>query len=684
MKLDFLPFKNAVAAQYEKMSKHTLFRAKLDDKEELWSTYLGSFPEGTDPIHRERSQHDCSCCRHFIRDVGDAVAIIDNKIVTIWDVEVPEEPQYEVVAKALSRLVRRNCEIENIFLHGELVAGADRTFEEIVENGNTSRHAWRHFFVNIGRKGHESRSEIPSVLGKTRTNFEVSLRTLRETNLDDVDTVLDLMSQDSLYRGKEYQSTLETFRKIKVDFDALHGEPKDEEIFVWQVVTTNGTRHSARLHGTVLGTLLSDLREGKDLEDAVGAWEFKTAPANYKRPTALVSKKMIQNAKEKLAELGLISALDRRFARMSDLNINNLLFVNRENRKIINNDVFDDLSKTTPTRAKEMSSVEEVGIEKFIRDILPRINSIEVLLENRHAGNLVSLVGPSDPTAGQLFSWPNPFSWSYAGEFADSIKERVKKAGGNVTGDFCCRLSWSNYDDLDFHMVERNCNHEIYFGNRARTSPNGGKLDVDMNVTPTTRDPVENIFYEKLADMRDGEYDLVVHQYTARETTNVGFEVEVDILGDVFSFAYDKRLSQGQRIHVATFTKKKGEIIINDALQQGKGRTRMLWNMPTQTFHRVNALMLSPNFWNGVEKGNKHYFFMLEGAKAEGRIRGFFNEFLSSELNEHRKVFEMVGAKVNIEDSDSQLSGLGFSSTQRNTLVCRVKGGFTRNLKIAF
>jgi hypothetical protein len=33
---------------------------------------------------------------------------------------------------------------------------------------------------------------------------------------------------------------------------------------------------------------------------------------------------------------------------------------------------------------------------------------------------------------------------------------------------------------------------------------------------------------------------------------------------------------------------------------------------------------------------------------------------------------------------DEQLSGLGFSSTQKNTLLCRVKGSFTRTIKIMF
>ena len=111
---------------------------------------------------------------------------------------------------------------------------------------------------------------------------------------------------------------------------------------------------------------------------------------------------------------------------------------------------------------------------------------------------------------------------------------------------------------------------------------------------------------------------------------------------------------------------------------------RTEWSLPTQGFHKVSVIMNSPNHWNDVATGNKHTFFMLEGCKSDLTPRGFYNEFLLESLDAHRKVLEVVGAKMKIDDSDSQLSGLGFSSTQRNTLLCRVKGSFTRTLNINF
>ncbi|MCF1193342.1 hypothetical protein LRR18_17265, partial [Mangrovimonas sp. AS39] len=113
-------------------------------------------------------------------------------------------------------------------------------------------------------------------------------------------------------------------------------------------------------------------------------------------------------------------------------------------------------------------------------------------------------------TAGKLFKWDNNFTWSYNGGVADSIKERVKTAGGNVSGYLCCRLAWYNHDDLDFHMKEPGSN-EIYYG-RKGPSTCGGQLDVDMNAgCGITRTPVENIFYASRNAMKEGIYTLNVH-----------------------------------------------------------------------------------------------------------------------------------------------------------------------------
>ena len=390
---------------------------------------------------------------------------------------------------------------------------------------------------------------------------------------------------------------------------------------------------------------------------------------------------MVESAKKTVEELGLTSALKRRYATITDITVNNIVFANRSARRAIEGDVFDDLATTT--KPKNLDKIEEIGIEKFLANILPCAESVEIMVENRHTPNFVSLIAPEDPTAGEMFKWQNRFSWSYNGEMADSIKERVKAAGGTVVGDLCCRLAWDYTDDLDFHMHEPGGTRINYSTFRRSLSPNGGMLDLDANGADGLRpNPAENIFYADRKRMKEGDYVLSVNNY-ARRSDGRGFVVEIEFDGQVHRIEYDKVMADKKTTIVATIRySHKAGFVIAESLPSSQ-TSREVWGLKTQTFQPVNVLMLSPNHWDDRAVGNKHYFFMIDGCRNDGTARGFFNEFLKADLDKHRKVLEMVGSKMKIEGAE-QLSGLGFSSTMRNSIVCRVKGSFTRTIKITF
>jgi len=672
----FADFKLAVQKQFDTMKRGELFRSSVG-KDTMWEGYLSSFPEGSNPIFRERTVHDCQCCRQFIRSIGNMVSIEGTKLISVWDIEIGGD--YQVVADTLSALAK-GSKIKDFFLYTDVNAGVNKNNHQL-EDGTIE--TWEHFFIKLPKKFVKPGADIATILGGKRSTRNVFHRGLKEITIDALDTVLELISNKSLYRGEEHEFAVNEFRKHKRKFD---GVPNDlaRDIYCWSNLSTPVS--VSKIRSSAIGTLLIDLSEGKDLDYAVKSFEQKVAPTNYKRPTALITKGMIKKAQEEVEELGYTSALERRYAVAEDITINNVLYASRSSKKSMN--VFDELAQDTSENIKHLDKVEEVGIETFINDILPKADSLEVLFENSHARSLLSLIAPVDSESKNMFKWGNNFSWAYAGELTDSIKERVKQAGGNVEGDLRCSLSWYNHDDLDLHMKEPGPRggangYHIYYGDKLSYNTQG-RLDVDMNAGNLTRTPVENITYPDRTIMYEGTYKLYVNNFHKRESSNVGFEVEVEFDGVINTFGYEKTVGHHTNVAVASikYTKKDGFKIL-ESLPSSQ-TSKIVWEMPTQSFQEVSMLMYSPNHWDDKTVGNKHYFFMLKNCLNEGKARGFFNEFLIEKLSTHRKVFEVLGSKMKTEESVNQLSGIGFSSTQRNHLFCKVTGSFARTIKILF
>lgn len=675
--MKFTDFKQAVDKRFSSWKGKPLFVTNTD-KQQLWDTYLNSFPEGSNPIYKVRTEHDCNCCKNYIRQMGNVVAIVDGKLQSLWDIEVGGS--YQVVADAMSTLVKSG-KIENVFLKYENTIGTDKNHVQS-ENGVITHN---HFYTKLPTEFVVSKTKIGTLLGETKTSKDVFTRALETISISSVELVLELIAQNSIYRGQEHKATLDSYLKVKKAYDLA----SNKDMFVWlNLKSTNPA--VVFIRNSVIGTLLVDLADGKDLEVAVKAFESKVAPSNYKRPTALVTKKMIENAHETMKELGLMSALERRYAKIEDIDINNVIYANRNVKNILTGNIFEELANKAIDNVPNFDKVESVSIDDFLTKIVPSAESVELFLENSHATNLVSLIAPVHLDSANIFKWDNKFSWSYTGDNADSIKERVKKAGGQIVADIRVSLSWYNYDDLDLYLKEITAkgNYEIYYGNRSYKSPNGGQLDVDMNTGGGTRshgsrNAVENIVYTNGKTLTNGRYIVQVHNYRRMETIDVGCEVEIEVYGKMYNFVYSKPIKDEELIDIAVITVHNGQITVDSDIASTVS-SKEIWNLTTQKFHQVSAIMLSPNYWGDNNVGNKHFFFMLENCKNDDKARGFYNEFLKGELDKHRKVFEIVGSKMKTDEEINQLSGVGYSSTQKNHVFCRVKGKFNRVVKVQF
>jgi len=310
------------------------------------------------------------------------------------------------------------------------------------------------------------------------------------------------------------------------------------------------------------------------------------------------------------------------------------------------------------------------------------LKTLEIMFEHKHVSNLVSLIAPVNKSQS-LFKWDNRFSWAYNGNITDSMKENVKKHGGKVDGVLRFSIQWNdnddNHDDLDAHCYGPD-NMRITYMNKKHHSSKG-QLDVDIQNPNGVA--VENITWGDLDKMPEGEYTFAVHCYRSTSRTKSGFTAEIEFDGQIHSFAYNKSLRQSEYIDVASVTYKKGQGFKLKELLKSSLSSNQVWDINTNQFHPVTVSMYSPNYWDEQQGiGHKHYFFMLDGCKNSDSPNGFFNEFLKEDFDKHKRVFEALGSKMSVQDSEDQLSGLGFSSTKRNSIICKVGGTFDRVLKV--
>lgn len=692
--MDFAAFADRIRSRLNLLTQNNEVYHVSVSRDVIWETYLASFPAGTNPIFRERTEHDCACCRQFVKGVGGLVALdSDGKLLTIWDIE--GEGTYGIVSQRMNEFLSAQT-IDRVYRSSEPGYGKASTIEKVEGAPDIS---WDHFSGNLPKR------LVTSTVGEVQGGFaatkQVLGRGLAELSTAALEVVIELVENSSIYRGEEHLPAIRGFAKLKEAYDAL---PEDRrENFVWANL---GSKY-ARFRNTAIGTLIQDLSEGMDLAKAVGRFESKVAPANYKRSSAPITAGMIKRALAKLRELGLEDAVQRRYATISDVSINDVLFVDRGVQPLMRDALSDLLmGEVKPAKTRSTEHALDISSDEFFATVLPFATSVSIQLDPAHLSNFVSLTAPVMESSGRLFKWANDFAWCYDGGLADSeMRQRVQQAGGRVDGVFRYTHSWNhegrrNASLMDLHVflpgshvTPSNGVHNTY-GNSERVGWNhlkhyrtGGTQDVDYRpAAPVGYVPVENITFPDLDKMPDGRYICKIHNWRARNPNQGGFKAEIEFGGQLFEYDYPAPLANQEWVTVAEVTLRNGAFDIKHHLDPAPSTTEK-WGIRTGQMVPVDSIMLSPNHWGPEESrtGNRHHIFVLRGCTNPEGSRGFLNEYLRSDLTEHRKVFEVLGSKLRCGPSDDQLSGVGFSSTKRASAIFSVqKDGTTRMYNVKF
>lgn len=658
---DFIHFAKQVENNINNI-KTALFKVNLSG-DELWDIYLNSFPKGTNEIFRTRRYHDASYDKNFIRQFGNVVYFNDSTMVSIWECTNLPEP-YQTVSEALKTAVLGSYIIGSFYTKEPLYGHKPNI--ELIDN---KPHTWNHFFANVPNSAKSNNSS--EKMGEVNSIINVFKGSLDQITLEAANKVIELINENNLYRGAEFKNKIVKFINIKNNFIKSNGDKN----FIWYSEPT-------RIKNSVIGTLLVDISNGVSIEKAVKAFEFKVAPTNYKRPKALITQSMVDEAEKIINDLELDNSFSRKMAELSEININDILWSNANSSTIMKGKISNLLSSNVTKKQsnKVNTEVETITIDQLM-NLLVNTKKIEIFKNKLVESNLVTLTTSTDLTSPNIMKWDNNFAWSYKGNMTDSdMRQAVIDRGGSVDGVFRFTHSWNhlgqrNASLMDLHVFLPSSNIDTSnginneYGNLNRVGWNNredykskGVQDVDYtNAAPLDYIPVENITFPSLEKMPNGSYICKIHNWMFRAPTTGGFKTEIEFEGNIYQYEYNKPLSNNEWVTVAVVTLNNGQFSIEHHIEPVNSNS-------IGSFIEVDTIMLSPNYWGSNSYGNKHYFFISKECNSDEPVNGIYNEFIDESLGINKRVIEVLGTKTKCPVIPNQLSGLGFSSTKKQTV----------------
>jgi len=631
--LDFKTFRNMVTGQQSLLfaESELLYEVNLGIKP--FDLYLDSFPDD------ERQQHNCNTCKSWLNNLGNVVGIVYGKRMTMWNF-VCDDPVYDRVRQAMHDACMQ-APISKVYTPVQSGFGTECN-TACLEDG--AAIVWNHFNGKLSRRHMVSDSKAADYL----SNYEVLKRTCEEFQQEPFVTVLDLINSNDLLRGEQFKGAVTGLYTLWTNYQ----KATDKDVFLW----SECNNPHAKVRNTSIGQLLIDLNEGIDTSVAVDRYEKMVGGANYKRPKALITQEQRDRFKEAMKDY----ALQRRYAVENELPLQHVSYAHRVTGDIPDMlDILDAHIVVDPDKVK----YEQINIKDFVAKKLTNAHDLEMLVEPKHFSKFAALMTGNEPS---IVAWDNPFTLSYSGSVADSIKERVRKAGGNVEAELRVSLSWGNSDDLDLHC---NCpDGHIYFGNQR------GILDVDMNRNTygndfNETDPVENCAW---TNPKVGNYRVWVNQYTRRNQLDKGFMVQVAYRGHtVYEQYFLTSPRSGADTNVIDFKVTKEGIVIDGKISNGTIRPEEKWGITTHRWIPVHHVFVSPNFWTN-SSGNKHYFFHSRDMQSDEQLTGLFNEQIKPDIHRHHKnAVELLGALVKCNPVPNAVCGVSLSETQQMDLLVR-------------
>ena len=222
---------------------------------------------------------------------------------------------------------------------------------------------------------------------------------------------LRLLETEALYRSEKVAGPARWLRELRISRDAVHGDRRDYVVWLAVATAPAGFCHP---RSSMIGTLLEDIASGMNFATVSAKFKAKMHPLKYLRPQAAPRAGNIANAEKIVAQLGIARSLERRFARIDEIET---LWTNPPAPEVPDRvGVFSRLFArgNTPPTPLEVPPITMTWV-KFAATVLPTVESLELWV-GEGADQYVALVTAVHADAPPILQWDrvdhrNPVSW---------------------------------------------------------------------------------------------------------------------------------------------------------------------------------------------------------------------------------------------------------------------------------
>lgn len=281
------------------------FAAHTGDGTRLFTTSAsGLFDAYLDALPSDRQIHNCTSCRRFVKEYGALVTITEDgqTIPAMWDI-CPDF--YRLSVLTLAKTVRR-AKVTGPYMSNQSTWGIPHT------------GPWNHLAVNVGVAANfRDRLLTPKqAMAAKREDFRTVATALADFTPAVLAEALRLLETESLQRSEKFVAPVKWLIDLQTRRASLKGPSRDNVLWLAIASAPDGFCHP---RASVVGSLLEDIAAGKPFEEVRRAFAAKTHGLIYQRPQAAPTAGNIAAAEKIVEALGIAPSLDRRFARLEDL-----------------------------------------------------------------------------------------------------------------------------------------------------------------------------------------------------------------------------------------------------------------------------------------------------------------------------------------------------------------------------